>query len=383
MAQEFDKEMDILLRNAAQQTDFVSEIIGENASVAHLDADTIAAFAENALPATARMNSIAHLADCGDCRSILSNFAIVSEDEETAVEIEKIVVVEKAEKISWFESFKKLFAVPTLGYATAFVLLMLVGAFAFVALRNSQNRDLAMVANLQPQTVETPKKSTAARPPRRDDEPEEAAAVVAPTQETDNANTATIAADATPTPADVADADLPPSYKATTGKNSVNRNTAAPETVARAESNNSSTANTVAPSAGASVATKPVETEAKDKKADDRLAAAEKSSTADESRAADALPAITDLTINSRAKTAAAPAPAARASQSQVGTFGGRNFRKNGGVWIDAAYNGQSLMTISRGSNEFKKLDAGLRTLAGQIGGEAIIVWNGKAYRIK
>jgi len=42
-----------------------------------------------------------------------------------------------------------------------------------------------------------------------------------------------------------------------------------------------------------------------------------------------------------------------------------------------------SLKNVSRGSEEFTALDSGLRSIAQQLGGEAIIVWKGKAYLIR
>jgi hypothetical protein len=45
---------------------------------------------------------------------------------------------------------------------------------------------------------------------------------------------------------------------------------------------------------------------------------------------------------------------------------------------------GQKTTNVSRGSDEYKKLDAGLRSIADSFSGETvIIVWQGKAYRIR
>ena len=57
MDSEFDKEIDVLLRQTARNGDFVSN----NAATAHLDADEIAAFAENALPEKTRQTYMRHL----------------------------------------------------------------------------------------------------------------------------------------------------------------------------------------------------------------------------------------------------------------------------------------------------------------------------------
>jgi hypothetical protein len=62
---------------------------------------------------------------------------------------------------------------------------------------------------------------------------------------------------------------------------------------------------------------------------------------------------------------------------------GDKRFTHRNGIWYDAAYHGQALKTIRRGSDEFKKLDAGLREIANSMGGTVVVVWKEKAYRIQ
>jgi len=50
----------------------------------HLDADELAAFAENALPDPTRAPYIAHLADCDTCRMMLSSFVITAPEKAAA-----------------------------------------------------------------------------------------------------------------------------------------------------------------------------------------------------------------------------------------------------------------------------------------------------------
>ena len=65
---------------------------------------------------------------------------------------------------------------------------------------------------------------------------------------------------------------------------------------------------------------------------------------------------------------------------------GGRQFRRQGGVWVDTAYNSSRQTTsVARGSEQYRALVAdepGIRTIADQLGGEVIVVWKGRAYRI-
>jgi hypothetical protein len=63
-------------------------------------------------------------------------------------------------------------------------------------------------------------------------------------------------------------------------------------------------------------------------------------------------------------------------------TAGGKKFEQRGGVWYDTAYRGQGTKTIRRGTEDFIRLDGGLRSIADSLGGTVVLVWNNKAYRI-
>ena len=68
MELEFDKEMDAILRKARDSGAAARTVVDSP----HVDADAIAAFAENALPAKARDTYVLHFADCDRCRQMLS-----------------------------------------------------------------------------------------------------------------------------------------------------------------------------------------------------------------------------------------------------------------------------------------------------------------------
>jgi len=61
----------------------------------------------------------------------------------------------------------------------------------------------------------------------------------------------------------------------------------------------------------------------------------------------------------------------------------GKIFKRTDNVWYDSAYRGQATINIMRGTNEYKKLDAGLRGVAENLGGTVVVVWKQKAYRIQ
>jgi hypothetical protein len=66
-------------------------------------------------------------------------------------------------------------------------------------------------------------------------------------------------------------------------------------------------------------------------------------------------------------------------------SVGGRHFQRQGGAWVDTAYNSSRPTTnVARGSEQYRALVAdepGLRTIAEQLGGEVFVVWKSRAYR--
>ena len=61
---------------------------------------------------------------------------------------------------------------------------------------------------------------------------------------------------------------------------------------------------------------------------------------------------------------------------------GGKTFANRNGAWYDTAYSGQPPTMVRRGSDTFKKLDGGLKSIANELYGTVVVVWKGKAYRI-
>ena len=68
-------------------------------------------------------------------------------------------------------------------------------------------------------------------------------------------------------------------------------------------------------------------------------------------------------------------------------TVAGRRFRKQGSIWIDTAYkSSQSVTELTRGSEQYRALVADepeIKRIADQLDGEIIVVWKGRAYRIR
>jgi hypothetical protein len=68
-------------------------------------------------------------------------------------------------------------------------------------------------------------------------------------------------------------------------------------------------------------------------------------------------------------------------------TVAGRQFRKQGNVWLDAAYNTyQSTTIVTRGTEQYRALIADepeIHTIAENLKSEFVVVWKGRAYRIR
>lgn len=76
MESESNNQMDRLLRRQGRNGDRVPVVTnGDGAGGAHLDADELNAFAANELPSAARIRYVNHLADCGHCRHQIAELA--------------------------------------------------------------------------------------------------------------------------------------------------------------------------------------------------------------------------------------------------------------------------------------------------------------------
>jgi hypothetical protein len=76
-----------------------------------------------------------------------------------------------------------------------------------------------------------------------------------------------------------------------------------------------------------------------------------------------------------------------REQRAATRSVGGRSFRREGGVWIDTAYRqSQATVTVRRDSEQYRALVADepeIGRISRALGGEAVIVWKGRAYRVK
>lgn len=402
----FDKQIDTILRDLAK-----GESFAESPPVSHLDADELAAFAENALPSKARLRTMEHLADCSKCRNILSTFVSLNVEAESETVHEEVKTIAAIPQIPWY---RQLFAFPNLSYVMGAMALILVGTIGIILWQNGQDSQLNVAKNEEsvaekvkgPSGVSSDGEAPASEVYSANKAANAASNAVAQPAPTVAANSnssvavsnttltdppkpiatpasigsANIATGAGPiSEAKKAESDASPviakedvASKGGEGKRAGNE----PETYATPSARNQTEDN---------LATQRVETQSQNRAVQNTIIYPD-----GESR---------------DAKRNAPPAPPARKSaprESQVADdkdeaeknkveakptvyrdVAGKSFRNEKGIWTDTAYKGGSLTNIRRGTDEYKKLDSGLRSTADYVGGTVIVVWKGKNYKIQ
>jgi hypothetical protein len=377
MVNEFDKEMDAILRKARGTETVVS-------FDSHMDADDISAFAENALPEAVKLNYTAHLADCTRCRKILSNVMALNSEAETET-ASSIVPAKIAEaKTPWY---RKLFVFPQIAYTMGGLVLLFSGFFGYLVLQNlnsASNSDVSRSMDKSepprkplPQTAPTGTLNSNAAPANASKPAANAAAPIA--------NSAANTSDATPFDSTTATANKPAEkpikLEATPPLTSAQPGPVTTEKLPADDLKTSEDQEAAKlrrerdddkPNAsGAGIVSKEEnKTKAKNKK---------EAASKDDWRTTD------ELSENRPNTTRSAPDNPAKQNSAagQRRSVGGKTFNNVGGTWFDSAYGSQKQKTVNRGSGDYQKLDSQLRSIADQLGGTVIIVWKSKAYRIQ
>ena len=370
---EFDKEMDALLRQAAQgETAFAasnpkSKI--RNPKSLHLDADEISLFAENALPKKLRGNAVAHFADCDRCRKILSDLILLNSANEVVHTNENKEIT--APTISWY---RKLFAFPNLAYTLGALVLVFSGLVAFTVLKsvdNSRNTEVSQVS-------EQPLKGG----PFADDTAivaEQSANTMMSGDSMSNASMSNSAStsnanrlpNTVPANANMSFAGKPNVLPTKSPKDELQANNFALP-LAKTELQGDS---------AKQEEKKSIEEDKRTKESDDNPV------TTDATRAAPVKPKndqpsasenkMMSDALNAKGKKRS------RTENPETTGVGGKTFSRTNNAWYDSAYKGQPTINITRGTTEYKKLDSGLRAIAENLGGTVVVVWKEKAYRIQ
>jgi hypothetical protein len=399
---DFDKQTDAILRDLAKGNSFV-----EISQKTHLDADELSAFAENVLPQKAKMRATKHLADCSNCRKILTNISFLNSETESETIHEGSNIIAPVVKIPWYRAF---FAFPNLAYAMGALTLLLGGSIAFLVFQSSKDSELN-VAQVD---------KTYEKPTNIGGTSSEGDSVA---KETYSANTASNAANVAMPAANSAANSSSPNAP-------VNPNVTSSQPEAKPLGTPSSTTPTVSGSTlkDADKIGEESPADLKNKEADvveskqdsgnlksgddaQKPVASEQVQTdrADNNvsqRQVQELPNVSrnqsniilpDAQNGGKSSPAPPPAPmkksrseAERRNKNETSdnyvvtkTIGSKTFQSLNGVWTDSAYKGGGAIAVKRGSDDYKKLDSGLQNIGGSLSGAVIVVWNGKNYRIQ
>jgi len=368
---EFDKEMDALLRQAAQ-----GETASENSKfkiqdsrLSHLDTDEISLFAENALPKKLRGNAVAHFADCDRCRKILSDLILLNSANEVVHTDENKEIT--APTIPWY---RKLFAFPNLAYTLGALVLVFSGLVAFTIVQsvdNSRNTEVSQVS-------EQPLKGG----PFADDTAIVAEQSANTMMSGDSMSNASMSNSASTSNANRSPNTVPANANmSVVGKANVSP-TKPPKDELQANNFALPLAKTELQGDSAKQEEKKsIEEDKRTKESDDSPV------TTDATRAAPVKPKNDQPSASELNKMSDAPSAKGKKRSStenaETTSVGGKTFKRADNVWVDSGYKGRATTNVTRGTKEYKKLDSGLRAIAENLGGTVIIVWKEKAYRIQ
>lgn len=382
MELEFDKEIDAILRKSR------TGVAVNSAATPHLDADSIAAFSENALPQSTKLLYTRHFADCDNCRKKLSlAIQMNTGADATTAPYAAAVAPAVSTSIPWYS---KILRSPSIAIAMGGLILVFTGVLGYLFIQNRKaSTEVSQVSEPRP---------TRSGPVAEEQQP--SAATNSNAASTASANTSTNAAIA-PSP-EVANrgghgtADQPATGRFTVdGVDSDAPADKKPDTTTTTDTTSGSAA--APPPAPVTMSKSAPAAELKDAEKNKEESRDErKRSDYDDRLTREAVPApmkkvgpnraagprqsnqnqvqMDGVTLNNQAY-GGATAP--------VKNAGGKKFQYRNGAWYDTAYIGQATKNVSRSSAEFGKLDAGLRGIANTVGGVVVIVWKGAAYRIQ
>jgi hypothetical protein len=378
MELEFDKEINAILRKAGVQN------AATNVATAHIDADTIAAFAENAMPARARPPLIEHFAACDNCRQTLSQTILLNAEAGATAASSNVADTPPEISIPWW---RKLFDTPGLALAMGALVLAFTGVLGYVALQSKSSGNAEVSQITEP---ERPRGGPYDSGELQSDVSNKASDPIAMSNSTSAVSNAM-------TSNKNAAAAIASNPTTTRREDAAGVKTAGLPGDSRSELDSSSS-RAEEPLAGAQPPPPPPvtggNTVGKDeKKADnDDLAERGRENELAKRKETEDRRAFRDAPM-AAAKSGPARSGPLQTQSNQAGnrafdmevsrSVGGKTFNNRNGAWYDSAYHGQTTTDVRRGTNEFKKLDGGLKSIANNLNGVVVVIWKQKAYRIQ
>lgn len=388
MRQETNNEMDLLLRRLGRRKD--ASVSGSDGHIDHLDADELSAYAENALPAAARARYTEHLAECARCRELV-------------VQLSASVGVVKSEGPatipgpSFLRKFlASLFSPMVLRYAVPALGLIVVAGIGFFVLRQRQGGQQSAndyVAQVQEAKAPEPEKlqQPASSPEGRLYDSTERAEANKKTdalpaesreQQAREANAApAVSGFATEPPVTKAQPEVAKEVPKAPAPTDETRSKLEEAAKKQAEVDRLAIANERPPKAKAPEPG----TKTEDRRADDSPAG--RGAPARSGSETVGVASAQSAGVRQRAQRDAEEEKGKDKNDADIRTVSGRRFRKQRGIWIDTAYSSSmNVFSFTRGSEQYRTLVAdepGIKAIADQLDGEIIVVWKGRAYRIR
>jgi hypothetical protein len=377
MELEFDKEIDAILRKARDS----GAAAVQGAHSPHADADAIAAFAENALPAKAREMYVRHFADCDRCRQMLSQSVAPIMDEVPAAPT--IATNPQAIVRPWYE---RLFHPAKLAAALGAIVLAFTGIIGYLAIQTRKGTERTDVAQMR---ESSPRLNSSSSTANTSSNAASANALAPLVDNTAAVNSAPETSEQIPSPTvRPSGPSAGSSDVAATADPKLQENKPAAETADKA----AKPVMAAPPPSAARQPAAPINqrntepSKLKGEAENDAVAKSEGAGIRNEA----------GLSSNSSAKRAGGPRNMTQVQQQQQSVVlndralenpvrrkvGGKTFDRREGAWYDMAYHGAATQNYRRGTDEYKKLDAGLRSVADSLGGTVVIVWKGKALRV-
>lgn len=395
---EFDKEIDSLLRQTAK-----GENLQQNPSTAHIDADEISMFAENALPEKAKPRITKHLADCGRCRTILSNIIVLNAEDKSAaiipVQESKAENVVASTEMTWYQ---KLFSTRNLAYgmgALALIFAVGIGFFVVQNFMSSENASELAQANTNSSVAENMTADDLNASADQEIGNSNLSSPEADLKESDeNANSTSNTTISREKPSETSDEGFgernePLAKSERKGENeSFGKNKSNP--AGRRE-------NLKGDSPSDKIATSATEADSSIASSDDRDDLKDEESRRDRSQ-------NDGVAENKPQAEASAPPPPVTARRGVVKPkkkstkerkvmgdeksiasgsvtkrqIGNKTFNRKNRVWYDSAYKGQQTTNVRRDTTQYRNLDSDLRNITDKLDGTVVVVWKSKAYRV-
>jgi hypothetical protein len=398
MNREPNKEIDILLRKlSGKQNGNIGAAEGNSSASghAHLDADELNAYAQNALPGALRSRYTEHLADCISCRKLVTQLTLSST-------VATVAPIEEEQPSRFKTLLGGLFTPLVIRYAVPAMAVILVVAIAWIVGRRepsyeqqvattTTSRQPESLLEKQPTLAEAPNDSRAASRPQATPQAPERKAVPAEEGVVDRSAGNKVAEEPKEREAAAKRDEPAPAAPVTVVAPSAGAGATAsvqPKAVSDAERNEPE-------------AKKKAESDANNNRVQNANAINQDRRANEQQRSGPSEPkAVQRGDTRLQRNEALREVPRQRApiakqqdkdaasdDEAEVRTVGGHKFIKRGGVWVDARFDSASATTnVSRGSEQYRSLmgdEPGLRAIVEQFSGEVVVVWKARAYRIK